>query len=139
MSIPQVLYRVIFLNLWIFHTGPLTDWLSFFSDIFSSLAIFEYLLWKNMSIFVKCQQSMNRILDSSWTKVNLLRKLQISWRSQSAKTVKSQISTDSLGKVKIYKSSYVVKKPNQTVWFLCVNEISFVLGKVILDWILILV
>ena len=89
---------------------------------------------KNTSIFVKCRQFMKRILDIFLTKVKIFSMLQISRRLLSAVTVKSQFSTDCLGKVKIK----LVKQPNQTLWFLCVNEISFAIGKVLLDWILIL-
>ena len=60
---------------------------------------------KNMLIFVKCQQFISEILDISLTKDKFVLKLQISHKSLSAVTVKSQFSTDCLGKVKIYKSN----------------------------------
>ena len=91
---------------------------------------------KNLSLFVKYLQFINEILDISLTKVNLLRIIQISWRSLSAITVKSQFSTDSFGKSENLQIK-LVKQPNQTVWFLCVNEINFALGRFLLDWILI--
>ena len=82
--------------------GPSFRLTQFFLQVLSNIWI---LSWKNRWIFVKCQQFLIEILDISLTKVKVLTMLQISWRSLSAKIVKSQISTDCFGKVNIYKSN----------------------------------